>query len=120
MLVCHWQERREKTTQEIKISNFTISVPAGFEIIEKEELKRLQNAADYRGWWDLKEVCSRYRVSKATIFSILGNPKFKPLLKNKSVRYGNKGRAYLFEPEKFSKFMRDWFPEIAKEIERGV
>lgn len=108
------------TSQEIRISNFTIPIPEGFEIIEKEELKRLQAAADYRGWWDLKEVCSRYRVSKATIFSILGNPKFKPLLKNKSVRYGTKGRTYLFEPSKFSKFMCDWFPEIAKETGKGL
>lgn len=106
--------------QEIKIANLTLPLPDNLKIIEEKELKRLQAAADYRAWWNLKDVCSRYKVSKTTIFSILGNPKFKPLLKNKCVRYGTKGRTYLFEPEKFSKFMRDWFPEIAKEIERGV
>lgn len=29
-------------------------------------------------------------------------------------------RSYLFEPTSFSKFMRDWFPEIVKEMEEGI
>lgn len=106
--------------QEIKIANLTLPLPDNLKIIEKEELKRLRAAADYSSWWNLRDVCKRYRVSKTTVFSIIGNQKFKPLLKNKCIRYGAKGRPYLFEPEKFSEFMRDQFPEIAKEIEEGV
>lgn len=121
MLVCHWQERKEKTTQEIKISNLTIPVPDGFEIVSKEEIEDLRKKADLSCWWTLKEVEKRYHRSRPWLMKVLGTPKFKKILENRSVMYADGGRrSYLFEPTSFSKFMRDWFPEIVKEMEEGI
>lgn len=115
-------ERNAKMPQEIKVPSLTIQIPEGFEILPTEEVDDLRSRADMRCWWDMKEVTTRYHRSKPWILEVLYNRKFKPLLENKCVFYGgkNKRRMYLFEPVRFSKFMRDYFPEITKELGKGI
>lgn len=90
-------------------------------ILPKDEIDDLKKQADLSCWWTMKDVCERYHRSRDWIVAMLGRPQFKKLLDHKCVMYADGGRrSYLFEPEKFSKFMRDWFPEIVKEMEEGI
>ncbi|BDR59553.1 DUF771 domain-containing protein [Xylocopilactobacillus apicola] len=107
--------------QSIKLAELEIPIPKGFRIITDEEFNDLNQKADYGRWWSMKDVEERYHRKRNWILGVLYNPKFKPLLEHKAVMYGGKGgkSVYLFEPTKFSKFMREWFPEIDKEMSNG-
>lgn len=109
------------TSQEIKISNFTIPIPKDFEIVRKDEIEHLRNIADQRSWWTIQEVSKRYHRSRDWLLHLLYMPKYRNQLENKSVIYGGKhgNRSYLFEPTEFSKFMKDKFPDIAKTFSNG-
>lgn len=108
--------------QEIKVSNLTVTIPPNLEIVCKDELKKLHEQADMRCWWTKDEVVKRYHRGWNWISAMLYSPKFRPMLEGKCVFYGGKGtrRMYLFEPVGFSKFMRDYFPEITKELGHGI
>ncbi|BDR56910.1 DUF771 domain-containing protein [Xylocopilactobacillus apis] len=108
--------------QTIRLDSLTIPIPEGFEILPKAEVNDLRKKADLSCWWTMGDVEKRYHRKREWIKKVLYSKKFRPLLEHKCVMYAGTGgrRTYLFEPVGFSKFMREWFPEITREMEKGV
>lgn len=71
--------------------------------------------ADYRRWWTIKDVQSRYGINPSWLSDrVLNKSKFQRQLDGFAANYG--GRiGWRFEPTKFSQFMCEQFRDIARE-----
>lgn len=104
--------------------------PDDYVIISKAEFRELlaardqvktQQAEDKQQWWVMKDLVARYKC-RPTWFTdnIFQNPRFEKMLHGQCVMYPGDGvKGYHCEPVAFAKFMRDWFPEIAREAQKG-
>lgn len=103
-----------------------IQLPAGLHVVDDayvDEHDKLAREADTSQWWTIYDVATRYKRQPAWIKDhILFPPRLEKQLHGRCVIYDGDGggRGYLFEPTAFSKFMREWFPEIAKDIREGT
>jgi phage pi2 protein 07 len=72
--------------------------------------------SDYRCWWTTKDVVGRYGVTQPWIKAhITDVPKFQRQLEGFAFNYGGH-IGWRFEPNAFSRFMRDHFGDIAREV----
>lgn len=98
-----------------------IVVPADKVLIDRVEYDQLMAEQIAGRWWNMKEIKQRTGHDANWLKdNILLIPKFRKILDADNggpVFYpGVSGRDYQFEPVGFSKFMKDWFPEIFKEV----
>ena len=92
-----------------------ITLPDGYEIIETE--KREQLEADKRVIWDVNKATEVIGISKKDMYKVL--EVFKPRLdidNGGCVYYPSRGSKYHIESLGFTKFMRNNFARIMKEI----
>jgi len=94
-----------------------MEIPNNQVIISKAEFDDYQSLKDGGKWWTSKDIEDRYghqmKWFKEKIFYI---PKFKKQLSTKNggcVHYSEPdSRYWSFEPNRFKKFMEDYFSEI--------
>ncbi|WP_162619218.1 DUF771 domain-containing protein [Latilactobacillus curvatus] len=94
-----------------------ITLPDGYEIIETEKRERLE--ADKRIIWDINKAAEISGITKKDMYTIL--QQFKPQLdidNGGCVYYPYGGSKYRIESLGFTKFMRNNFARIMKEVAR--
>lgn len=98
-----------------------IQLPTGLHVVDDEYVAEHDTAlarADMAGWWTMPELVKRYHVSAVWLADhVFQPPRFQKILRaGPIVMYPREGvKTYTCEPVGFSRFMRDWFPEIARE-----
>lgn len=101
--------------------NVTVVIPPEYVLIPKDEYQKLLDSQMSGKWWGFKDLANRTQREREWLESkILYKPNLKKILDveenpNGFVNYPTgKGSKWAFEPNKMSKFLEEYFPEIMK------